>query len=180
MTTITSNNTTISAQEQAPPLKVALAGLTMIQQSLVEFYFETREGKKQYIQVLGKDADAYITNFDESGSTEAWTNLYAHDKKPTLVLSDYHKTADNYIYIPKPITPIALENAAILLNKLLTNTRVTPSSDFLQFSATPQHSNTIETPPPLHEESIPATTTIKHIDIKQELDEFLPFEEQKI
>ena len=156
MTAINPNNTTISANELASPLKIALAGLTMIQQALLEFYFETEEGKKQYIQVLGKDADGYITNFDESGSMEAWENLYAHEKKPTLVLSDYHKTTDNYIYIPKPITPIALENAAISLRKLLNN-KPTNSSDFLQFSLDDQQSKVIDTPPPEHKEESIAT-----------------------
>jgi len=69
MTAITSNNTILASDELMPPLKVALAGLTMIQQSLLEFYFETREGKKQYIQVLPKDADAYIVivTFEHKG-----------------------------------------------------------------------------------------------------------------
>ncbi|RTZ63885.1 MAG: hypothetical protein DSZ29_06300 [Aquificaceae bacterium] len=164
-----------------PPLKVALAGLTMIQQSLLEFYFETREGKKQYIQVLPKDADAYITNFDESGSAEAWNNLYGHEKKPTLVLSHQHKTTDNYIYIPKPITPIALENAVISLNELLHKKSITSSSDdFLSFSIDHQ-SNSIA--PHKNEESIaiPAITTVDKPDnIAKDLDELISFEEQEV
>lgn len=183
MTAITSSNTTTSANELTPPLKVALTGLTMIQQSLLEFYFETKEGKKQYVQVLGKDADAYITNFDESGSTEAWENLYAHEKKPTLVLSNHHKTIDNYIYIPKPITPIALESAFISLNKLLDKKlSISESSDFLAFSID-HHQNDTDSIDTLltvtHEENIPTPSTIIPEEIKNELEIFPSFEDQE-
>ena len=135
-------------------LKVALSGLTMIQQSLLEFYFETQEGSQQFTQVLGKDADVYITNFDEHGAIEAWENLYAHEKKPTLVLSDRHDAIDNYIYIPKPITPSSLTNAAISLANLIkkepsnqSNNLSKETPDFLDFSVDPQEDNSTQAAP---------------------------------
>ncbi|HIO91571.1 MAG TPA: hypothetical protein EYG68_01855 [Leucothrix mucor] len=140
----------VSNNLTSQPLKVALAGITMIQQSLLEFYFATQEGAKKYTQVLGKDADVYITNFDENGAIEAWENLYAHENKPTLVLSNNHKEINNYIYISKPITPTSLVNAAISLKKLLHNDVTTtaasislPLSDFVEVSPSIQYSNTI-------------------------------------
>ncbi len=126
------------------PIKVALVGVTMIQQSLLEFYFATQEGLQKYKLVLGKDADAYITNFDELGSIEAWENLYAQEDKPTLVLSNRHEIINNYIYIPKPITPQALADAVISIQHLLGSTVTSkrkmpapPSDEFLQFSTDP-------------------------------------------
>ncbi len=126
------------------PIKVALVGVTMIQQSLLEFYFATQEGSQKYKLVLGKDADAYITNFDELGSIEAWENLYAQKDKPTLVFSNRHEIINNYIYIPKPITPQALVDAAISMQHLLENTVISQrkmpaslSDEFLQFSVDP-------------------------------------------
>jgi hypothetical protein len=91
----------------------------MIQQALLKFYFATQEGSQRYIEVLGKDADAYITNFDEQGAIEAWENLYSQENKPTLVLSDCRKTIDRYLYFPRPITPNILINASDAINDLL-------------------------------------------------------------
>jgi DNA-binding ferritin-like protein (Dps family) len=107
MTTRRPNDIT-SNENNKTPIKVALSGLTMIQQALLEFYFATQEGAQKYTEVLGKDAEAFITNFDEQGAIEAWENLYAREKKPTLIFSDCHKTVNNYLYFPRPITPSLL------------------------------------------------------------------------
>ena len=154
------------------PIKVALVGVTMIQQSLLEFYFATQEGLQKYKLVLGKDADAYIANFDESGSIEAWENLYAQEDKPTLVFSNRHEIINNYIYIPKPITPQALADAAISIQHLLENTvtserkvSASVSDEFLQFSVDPstlsmKKNSTI--PLDKTEELMPAVNNIKN------------------
>jgi hypothetical protein len=117
---IINNITTVSDMTKAP-LKVALVGLTMIQRAILEFYFATQEGAQKFTEVLGKDAEAYITNFDELGAIEAWENLYAQENKPTLVLSNCRKDEKNYFYFPRPITPNSLQAAAELLNKFLGN-----------------------------------------------------------
>jgi hypothetical protein len=91
----------------------------MIQQAILEFYFATQEGSQKFTEVLGKDAEAYITNFDEQGAMEAWENLYAQGNKPTLVLSDCRKDDNNYLYFPRPLTPNLLQEASQLINNLL-------------------------------------------------------------
>jgi hypothetical protein len=118
MTELRPNNITFN-ESNTTPIKVALIGLTMIQQSLLEFYFATQEGAQQYTEVLGKDADAFITNFDEHGAIEAWENLYAQENKPTVILSNCHKTVKNYLYFPRPITPSILLDAANAVHHLL-------------------------------------------------------------
>ena len=115
------NNITTASDMTKAPLKIALVGLTMIQRAILEFYFATQEGAEKFTEVLGKDAEAYITNFDELGAIEAWENLYAQENKPTLVLSNCRKDEDNYLYFPRPITPNSLQEGAELLNKLLGN-----------------------------------------------------------
>ncbi len=123
------------------PIKIALVGVTMIQQSLLEFYFSTVEGMQKYRVVLGKDADAYIVNFDEAGSLEAWNNLYGQEDKPTLVFSNRHEIIDNYIYISRPVTPKTLSDAAVSIQHLLdkaavknSKNKASISNDFLQFT----------------------------------------------
>jgi hypothetical protein len=113
------NNITTVGNTIKTPIKVALVGLTMIQQAILEFYFATQEGSQKFTEVLGKDAEAYITNFDEQGAMEAWENLYAQENKPTLVLSDHRKDDNNYLYFPRPLTPDLLLEAAQLINNLL-------------------------------------------------------------
>ena len=113
------NHTITPTNSIKTPIKVALVGLTMIQQALLKFYFATQEGSQRYIEVLGKDADAYITNFDEQGAIEAWENLYSQENKPTLVLSDCRKTVNHYLYFPRPITPNILIDASNAINDLL-------------------------------------------------------------
>ena len=123
MTKLIKNNITTSDESSNRPIKVALIGLTMIQQSLMEFYFATSEGSQKYTAVLGKDAEAFITNFDELGSIEAWENLYAEEKKPTIVFSNQRKISDNYFYFPRPITPNLLIEAAASIQLLLQEKR---------------------------------------------------------
>ncbi|MCK5895913.1 MAG: hypothetical protein KAG20_03850 [Cocleimonas sp.] len=123
MTKLIKNNITTSDESSNRPIKVALIGLTMIQQSLMEFYFATNEGSQKYTAVLGKDAEAFITNFDELGSIEAWENLYAEEKKPTIVFSNQRKISDNYFYFPRPITPNLLIEAAASIQLLLQEKR---------------------------------------------------------
>ena len=142
MTALIANNQI--ANNIIPPIKIALVGVTMIQQSLLEFYFATLEGSQKYCVVLGKEADAYITNFDELGSIEAWEHLYAQEKRPTLIISSRHEIINHYIYIPKPLTPKALADAAISIHNLLRNTltsarkkAVPLSNDALQFTVDP-------------------------------------------
>lgn len=118
MTTLRPNKSTANATNTTP-IKVALIGLTMIQQALLAFYFATKEGAQKYTEVLGKDAEAFITNFDEQGAIEAWENLYAQENKPTLIFSNCHKTVNNYLYFPRPITPNLLLDAANAINNLL-------------------------------------------------------------
>jgi len=113
------NDTTILTSNIKTPIKVALVGLTMIQQALLKFYFATQEGAQRYVEVLGKDADAYITNFDEQGAIEAWENLYSQENKPTLVLSDCRKTVNHYLYFPRPITPNILIDASEAIHDVL-------------------------------------------------------------
>ena len=115
------NNITTAGDTTKTPIKVALVGLTMIQQAILEFYFATQEGSQKFTEVLGKDAEAYITNFDEQGAIDAWENLYAQENKPTLVLSNCRKDDGNYFYFPRPITPNGLLEGVGLINKLLGN-----------------------------------------------------------
>jgi hypothetical protein len=142
MTALIANNQI--ANNIIPSIKVALVGVTMIQQSLLEFYFATLEGAQKYCVVLGKEAEAYITNFDELGSIEAWEHLYAQEKKPTLIISSRHEIINNYIYIPKPLTPKALADAAISIHYLLENRETSDnqksilvSNDAFQFIVDP-------------------------------------------
>ncbi|MCK5813724.1 MAG: hypothetical protein KAH03_05680 [Cocleimonas sp.] len=142
MTALIANNQIASSI--IPPIKVALVGVTMIQQSLLEFYFATQEGSQRYCVVLGKEADAYLTNFDELGSIEAWEHLYAQENKPTLVLSNRHEIINNYIYISKPLTPKALADASLSIHHLLENTvgsqkktSLSSSDELLQFRIDP-------------------------------------------
>ncbi|HFC93158.1 MAG TPA: hypothetical protein ENJ51_10135 [Leucothrix mucor] len=121
MTKPITNNITTAGNTTKTPIKVALVGLTMIQQAILEFYFATQEGSQKFTEVLGKDAEAYITNFDEQGAIDAWDNLYADNNKPTLVLSNYRKDDGNYFYFPRPVTPDGLLEAAELMNELLEN-----------------------------------------------------------
>ncbi len=117
---ITNNITTVGNMTKTP-IKVALVGLAMIQQAILEFYFATQEGSQKFTEVLVKDAEAYITNFDEQGAIDAWENLYAQENKPTLVLSNCRKDDGNYFYFPRPITPNGLLEAVELITKLLEN-----------------------------------------------------------
>ena len=117
------------------PIKVALVGLTMIQQAIVEFYFATQEGSQKFTEVLGKDAQAYITNFDEQGAIEAWENLYAQENKPTLVLSNCRKDDSNYFYFPRPITPNILLEAADLINNFEGNNNLNITQKMIESSS---------------------------------------------
>ncbi|MCK5901844.1 MAG: hypothetical protein KAG28_01735, partial [Cocleimonas sp.] len=117
MTALTSNDITVSHNNTTSPLNVALVGVTLIQQMLLEFYFATPEGVQKYTLVLANDAEAYITNFDEENAAEAWQNLHRDENKPTLVLSDHNEIKGHYLYLMTPLTPQGLFEAGCTLKQ---------------------------------------------------------------
>lgn len=92
-------------------LRVATLSLTQRNQALLEFFF-ANAGHSRFVMTDENQADAAIFDFDNMASRLHWERFYAERQKPGIALSVTAQEVPMTCWVQKPVTPVAMMEAA--------------------------------------------------------------------
>ncbi len=99
-------------------IKIGMLEVSPQNKVILEYYFST-SGKTLFKKTDQANASAFIIDFDFPGAKASWEKISKATHKPAIVLSIREVDLPSTVWIAKPLTAIALTNAAATINEMI-------------------------------------------------------------
>ncbi|MEE9327570.1 MAG: hypothetical protein V3U71_09775 [Cocleimonas sp.] len=99
-------------------IKIGMLEISPQNKTILEYYFST-SGKALFKKTNQENASAFIIDFDFPGAKESWNDISKATQKPAIILSIKEVDLPSTVWIAKPLTAIALTNAAATIREMI-------------------------------------------------------------